>query len=132
MKHLIGACLFFIFASGAIVAGPIRDEYFKTKDDIDKSKDTPEMRKQFLEMNIQRCAVCWYVTTVIKNPIPSKFRTRITSSPKKINSHTILNLKTLLDFSPFRITPNTITLYHAKKKLYKNLTKHKTSKEAWH
>lgn len=54
MKHITGALLFFIFSVGVLSAGPIRDEYFKTKDDIDKSKDTPEMRKQFLEMNIQR------------------------------------------------------------------------------
>lgn len=38
----------------SISAGPIRDDFFKTRDDIEKGKDTPESRKQFLETNIQR------------------------------------------------------------------------------
>lgn len=37
-----------------IFAGAIRDDYFKTRDDIEKGKDTPESRKAFLETNIQR------------------------------------------------------------------------------
>jgi len=37
-----------------LYAGAIRDDYFKTRDDIEKSKDTPESRKAFLESNIQR------------------------------------------------------------------------------
>ena len=40
--------------AGAVSAGPIRDEYFKTRYDLEKSKDTPESRKMFLETNIQR------------------------------------------------------------------------------
>ncbi|AFM10830.1 hypothetical protein [Turneriella parva] len=48
--------MFALLCAGAasLSAGPIRDEFFKTKDDIEKGKDTPEMRKQFLETNIQR------------------------------------------------------------------------------
>jgi hypothetical protein len=38
----------------SLSAGPIRDDYFKTRDDLEKSKDTPESRKQLLETNIQR------------------------------------------------------------------------------
>ncbi|MBS0619074.1 MAG: hypothetical protein JSR44_12855 [Spirochaetes bacterium] len=38
----------------SLSAGAIRDDYFKTLDDLEKSKDTPESRKQFLETNIQR------------------------------------------------------------------------------
>lgn len=38
----------------SVSAGPIRDDYFKTRDDIEKNKDTPESRKMFLETNIQR------------------------------------------------------------------------------
>lgn len=38
----------------SLFAGPIRDDYFKTRDDIEKAKDSPESRKQFLETNIQR------------------------------------------------------------------------------
>lgn len=41
-----------VFSS--LSAGPIRDDYFKTRDDIEKNKDTPESRKMFLETNIQR------------------------------------------------------------------------------
>lgn len=40
--------------AGAVSAGPIRDDYFKTRDDLEKKKDTPESRKQSLESNIQR------------------------------------------------------------------------------
>lgn len=40
--------------AGSVSAGPIRDDYFKTRDDLEKSKDSPESRKQFLETNIQR------------------------------------------------------------------------------
>lgn len=40
--------------AGSVSAGPIRDEYFKTRDDLEKAKDTPESRKMFLETNIQR------------------------------------------------------------------------------
>ncbi|MBL8033318.1 MAG: hypothetical protein JNJ69_06450 [Leptospiraceae bacterium] len=43
-----------LIAVSALSAGPIRDDYFKTRDDLEKSKDTPESRKQFLETNIQR------------------------------------------------------------------------------
>lgn len=38
----------------SLFAGPIRDDFFKTRDDIEKAKDSPESRKQFLETNIQR------------------------------------------------------------------------------
>jgi hypothetical protein len=54
MKKVILAIALAAFAITSISAGAIRDEYFKTRDDIEKSKDTPESRKQFLESNIQR------------------------------------------------------------------------------
>lgn len=54
MKNLMAWLVFAALVGGAVFAGPIRDDYFKTKDDIEKSKDTPEARKQFLETNIQR------------------------------------------------------------------------------
>ena len=41
-------------SAGSVSAGAIRDEYFKTRDDLEKAKDTPESRKMFLETNIQR------------------------------------------------------------------------------
>ena len=43
-----------IVGVASLSAGPIRDDYFKTCDDIEKNKDTPETRKMFLETNIQR------------------------------------------------------------------------------
>lgn len=43
-----------IVGVASLSAGPIRDDYFKTRDDIEKNKDTPETRKMFLETNIQR------------------------------------------------------------------------------
>lgn len=43
-----------LLTASVVLAGPIRDEYFKTRDELEKMKDTPEMRKQFLETNIQR------------------------------------------------------------------------------
>ena len=49
---LIIACA--IVGVASLSAGPIRDDYFKTRDDIEKNKDTPETRKMFLETNIQR------------------------------------------------------------------------------
>lgn len=54
MKQLILISLLAAIAASSVAAGPIRDDYFKTRDDLEKSKDTPEMRKQFLETNIQR------------------------------------------------------------------------------
>ena len=41
-------------SASSVSAGAIRDEYFKTRDDLEKAKDTPESRKMFLETNIQR------------------------------------------------------------------------------
>lgn len=43
-----------LVGAATVWAGPIRDDYFKTRDDLEKSKDSPEARKQFLETNIQR------------------------------------------------------------------------------
>jgi hypothetical protein len=54
MKKLILISALASFVVAAISAGPIRDEYFKTRDDLEKSKDNPETRKQFLETNILR------------------------------------------------------------------------------
>lgn len=54
MKQLTLISLLAAIATVSVAAGPIRDDYFKTRDDLEKSKDTPEMRKQFLETNIQR------------------------------------------------------------------------------
>jgi len=54
MKKLNLICALVSLVVTAVSAGPIRDDYFKTRDDLEKSKDTPEMRKQFLETNIQR------------------------------------------------------------------------------
>ncbi len=54
MKKGILTILCAILGVATLSAGPIRDDYFKTRDDIEKSKDTPESRKQFLETNIQR------------------------------------------------------------------------------
>lgn len=54
MKKLILISALASLVVAAISAGPIRDDYFKTRDDLEKSKDTPESRKQFLETNIQR------------------------------------------------------------------------------
>ncbi|MFZ5629812.1 MAG: hypothetical protein ACOY5B_11830 [Spirochaetota bacterium] len=54
MKKLILISALASLFVAAISAGPIRDDYFKTRDDLEKSKDTPESRKQFLETNIQR------------------------------------------------------------------------------
>jgi hypothetical protein len=54
MKKLILISALASLVVAAISAGPIRDDYFKTRDDLEKSKDSPESRKQFLETNIQR------------------------------------------------------------------------------
>ncbi len=54
MKKLILISALASLVVAAVSAGPIRDDYFKTRDDLEKSKDTPESRKQFLETNIQR------------------------------------------------------------------------------
>ncbi|HNA78908.1 MAG TPA: hypothetical protein PKM44_01790 [Turneriella sp.] len=54
MKKLILISALASLLVAAVSAGPIRDDYFKTRDDLEKSKDTPESRKQFLETNIQR------------------------------------------------------------------------------
>lgn len=54
MKKLILISALASLIVATVSAGPIRDEYFKTRDDLEKSKDTPESRKQFLETNIQR------------------------------------------------------------------------------
>lgn len=54
MKRLMLISALASLLTTAISAGPIRDDYFKTRDDLEKSKDTPESRRQFLETNIQR------------------------------------------------------------------------------
>lgn len=54
MKKIISIASVAAVLITSVSAGPIRDDYFKTRDDIEKSKDTPESRKQFLETNIQR------------------------------------------------------------------------------
>lgn len=54
MKKLILISALACVTVTALSAGPIRDDYFKTRDDLEKSKDSPESRKQFLETNIQR------------------------------------------------------------------------------
>ena len=54
MKKRIMTIALVCAGAASLSAGPIRDEYFKTRDEIDKAKDTPESRKQFLETNMQR------------------------------------------------------------------------------
>jgi hypothetical protein len=54
MKKRIMTIALVCAGAASISAGPIRDEYFKTRDEIEKGKDTPESRKQFLETNMQR------------------------------------------------------------------------------
>jgi hypothetical protein len=54
MKQIISITLASAVLITSVFAGPIRDDYFKTRDDIEKGKDTPESRKMFLETNIQR------------------------------------------------------------------------------
>lgn len=54
MKKLMLITALAALTAASVSAGPIRDDYFKTRDDLEKSKDTPEARKQFLETNIQR------------------------------------------------------------------------------
>ncbi len=54
MKKLMLISALAALLATAASAGPIRDDYFKTRDDLEKSKDTPESRRQFLETNIQR------------------------------------------------------------------------------
>lgn len=54
MKKIVSIALLSAVFITSVSAGPIRDDYFKTRDDIEKSKDTPESRKMFLETNIQR------------------------------------------------------------------------------
>lgn len=54
MKQLLLILTLAAVSAGSVSAGAIRDEYFKTRDDLEKAKDTPESRKMFLETNIQR------------------------------------------------------------------------------
>lgn len=54
MKHLLLILTLAAISASSVSAGAIRDEYFKTRDDLEKAKDTPESRKMFLETNIQR------------------------------------------------------------------------------
>jgi len=130
MKHITGALLFFIFSVGVLSAGPIRDEYFKTKDDIDKSKDTPEMRKQFLEMNIQRSLRRLLVRYYgYQKPDNIKISNSNYEKSEK-DPLTILNLKITSDFSRSQIIPNIITLFQAKRKYSKNQQQHKNNKMA--
>ena len=54
MKRGLTLILALLALTANIFAGPIRDDYFKTKDEIEKVRDTPETRKAFLELNVQR------------------------------------------------------------------------------
>ncbi|MFO1470886.1 MAG: hypothetical protein U1F27_07620 [Turneriella sp.] len=54
MKQLLLILTLAAISASSVSAGAIRDEYFKTRDDLEKAKDTPESRKMFLETNIQR------------------------------------------------------------------------------
>lgn len=54
MKKILLILTLAAVSAGSVSAGAIRDEYFKTRDDLEKAKDTPESRKMFLETNIQR------------------------------------------------------------------------------
>ena len=54
MKRILLILTLAAISAGSISAGAIRDGCFKTRDDLEKAKDTPESRKMFLETNIQR------------------------------------------------------------------------------